>query len=528
MIQPVLINGRWRSAVQPVQVFRAKNPRTGKDLGEEYPVSGFEDLQQALRAGRFAAQAMLTCSPEEWADFLWEYAEQIEKISPGLAAAAAQETGLAAAPRFSDTEIPRTTDQLRQAAQAARDRSWCMAVLDTTRNIRSCFRPLGGPVITLGPNNFPLAFNAVSGGDFAAAIAAGNPVIAKAHPLHPRTTQILAETAWTALKQTRLPKSLIQMIYHVLPEDGLRLAAHPDVGALAFTGSRMSGLALKQAADKAGNPIYLEMSGINPVVLLPNALKERNNEIAEELSTSCALGVGQFCTNPGLILLLERPQGLEFIELLARKLEVLQPGYMVSRLALKAWRKALTGLQRYGAEIVSKDREERDKGMASPTLLRVSGQKFITHSDFLQSEAFGPSTLTVLCSSFKEMLEITAKLEGNLTGAIYSHSGSEDDALYEQIEPLLRNKVGRLLNDKPPTGVAVSPAMFHGGPYPSTGHPGFSSVGIPRSLLRFSALQCYDHVRAHRLPPELRDKNPTGSMWRFIDGRWSQDHAVSA
>ncbi len=528
MIQPVLINGCWRPAEKPEKVFRAKNPRTGRDMGEEYPVSGFEDLKHALQAGRCAAQAMLTCSPEERADFLVEYAEQIDRISPEIVTAAAQETGLPASPRFSDAELPRTTDQLRQAAQAARDRSWCMAVLDTTRNIRSCFRPLEGPVIILGPNNFPLAFNAVSGGDFAAAIAAGNPVIAKAHPLHPRTTQLLAETAWAALKQTRLPESLVQMIYHILPEIGIKLAGHPDVGAVAFTGSRKSGLALKQAADKAGNPVYLEMSGINPVVLLPNALRERGSEIAGELSTSCALGVGQFCTNPGLILLLEDPSGLAFIDHLARKLEALPPGLLVSRQALKAWMEALAGLQSYGAEKVTKDTEAREKSMASPTLLRVSGQKFIAHSDLMQSEAFGPSTLTVLCRSFAEMLEITAKLEGNLTGSIYSHSGSEDDTLYSQIEPLLRSKVGRLLNDKPPTGVAVSPAMLHGGPYPSTGHPGFSSVGIPRSLLRFSALQCYDNVRAHRLPPELRDENPTGSMWRFINGRWNQGHTESA
>lgn len=159
------------------------------------------------------------------------------------------------------------------------------------------------------------------------------------------------------------------------------------------------------------------------------------------------------------------------------------------------------------------------------TLLTISGDEFLKNSATAQIEAFGPSTLTVLVRDQAQMEAVIKNLEGNLTGSIYSHSQEKDDAAYTRIEPLLRTRVGRLLNDKMPTGVAVSPAMHHGGPFPATGHPGFTAVGIPRSMLRFAALQCYDHVRGHRLPPELRDRNPTGAMWRFIDDAWTQADA---
>jgi NADP-dependent aldehyde dehydrogenase len=180
-------------------------------------------------------------------------------------------------------------------------------------------------------------------------------------------------------------------------------------------------------------------------------------------------------------------------------------------------------LKKYGAEVKTGGKVIHETGFYfQNTLLAIPGDKFLDYPRELQTEAFGPATLLVLAQDAAQMKNIVGSLEGNLTGSLYSHSGDEDDPLYSQIEPILRPRVGRLLNDKMPTGVAVSPAMAHGGPYPATGHPGFTSVGIPRALLRFTAMQCYDNVRPHRLPSELQNQNPTRKMWRYIDGTWTQ------
>jgi NADP-dependent aldehyde dehydrogenase len=523
MRKPVLIDGVWRDARNPEGAFRAVDPRSGEPTEDEFPTSGWDDSEEALRAGRAAAEALLGVSPEVRAEFLETFARMIRDSSAALISLAARETGLPEEPRLGSVELPRTCEQLEQAAGAARDRTWCNAVIDSALDIRSCFEPLVGPVIVFGPNNFPLAFNPVSGGDFAAAVASGNPVIAKAHPGHPGTTGLLAELAHAALHDTGLPTSTLQLLYHMPPEVGLRLVSHPDVGAVAFTGSRASGLALKRSADAAGNPIYLEMSGINPVVLLPGAVEERSGDLAAELARSCTLGAGQFCTNPGLLVLLDDPRGRRFLEDLAGGLASCPPGIMVSRQVLKAWTAAVLLLRERGARLITGGTEVEGEAFAAhAALLEVSGSDFLAQPEALQTEAFGPSTLAVLADGPDQLEQVMSRLEGSLTGSIYSHSGKQDDALYTRIEPLLRARVGRFLNDKMPTGVAVTPAMHHGGPYPAAGHPGFTSVGIPRSLIRFAALRCYDNVRPDRLPPELRDRNPNGRMWRLIDGRWTQ------
>jgi NADP-dependent aldehyde dehydrogenase len=382
---------------------------------------------------------------------------------------------------------------------------------------------LGGPVVVLGPNNFPFAFNSVAGGDFAAAIAAGNPVIAKANPGHPGTTRILAEAAFTAVQESGLPSGMVQLIYHTPPEVGLKLVAEGRIGATAFTGSKTAGLALKAAADKVGKPIYLEMSSVNPVFLLPGAIRERGAEIAGELVASCSLGAGQFCTKPGIVVIQQDENSQQFIEAVQSHFGQNTPGTLLNQAGPTGIAKTISILQEHGAEILTGGHEADGTRFAfSNTLLQVAGGRFLAHPDELQTEAFGPVSLLVIAGGIHQMAEIAAQLEGSLTGSIYSHSQGADDDTYEQIEPVLRRKVGRLLNDKMPTGVAVVPSMNHGGPFPATGHPGFTAVGIPASLLRFAALYCYDNVRHHRLPPELQNKNPNGRMWRFVDGDWTQ------
>jgi len=269
-LQPVLINGEWRVS-DAVGEFEAINPSTKTALPETYPVSSATEVEEAIRAGYAAAVALRAMSPEQIARFLEVYADAIEARADALVELAYTETALPKSPRLRDVELPRTTDQLRQAAAAARARSWCLATIDTARNIRSMYGPLGGPVVVFGPNNFPFAFGSASGGDFAAAIAAGNPVIAKANTGHPGTTKLFAEAAFEAIQTTGMPPALVQLLYRVKPDVGYRLVSHPLIGATGFTGSRSAGLRLKEAADKAGKPIYLEMSSINPVFVLPGA-----------------------------------------------------------------------------------------------------------------------------------------------------------------------------------------------------------------------------------------------------------------
>lgn len=311
-VAKVLIDGRWETA-HSESTFHAENPATGETLAQAFPVSGWGDCNRALAAASEAASGMRTMAGEQLADFLETYAVNIESAAVAIVEAAHEETGLPASPRLKDVELPRTTNQLRQAAAAAREESWKRPTLDVERNIRSCFAPIG-PVIVFGPNNFPFAFNGISGGDFAAAIAAGNPVIAKAHPLHPHTSQLLAEEARKAVVSTGLPSGSVQMLYAMSNEKGLRLVSDPRVGAVGFTGSRTGGMHLKRAAEDAGKPIYLEMSSINPVIFLPGALAENAGALSRELVDSCLAGAGQFCTSPNLILLWDGLETESFLE----------------------------------------------------------------------------------------------------------------------------------------------------------------------------------------------------------------------
>ena len=518
--QPILLNGSWRAA-NSSSTFRVENPATTEPLPDEYPVSNWKDCDAALAAATEAAAEMRSLSGERIAAFLESFAAKIEGRKDDLVKLANQETALPASPRLADNELPRTTNQLRQAAAAAKDGSWAMPTIDSKQNIRSMLEPIG-PVIVFGPNNFPFAFNSASGGDFAAAIAAGNPVIAKANTSHPGTTKLMAELAHAAAQETGMPPATVQLLYRTSHEDGERLVSDLRVGAVGYTGSRSAGLKLKAAADRTGRPFYAELSSVNPVVILPGALEEKADDIAAQFSTSCLMGAGQLCTNPGLVILLAGPQTEKFIATLALKFNAAPVGTLLSSGVGKSLEKGVTSLTQAGAQVLVGGKPGGGKGHSyANTLLRVSGAGFLKNPAALQAEAFGNASLVVVAENVEEAAHILSELEGNLTGCIYSHTQGADDPAYKLLAGILRQKVGRLLNDKMPTGVAVSPAMNHGGPFPATSHPGFTAVGIPASLRRFAMLACYDGVRQPRLPAALQDKNPTGKLWRNIDGEWT-------
>jgi NADP-dependent aldehyde dehydrogenase len=235
------------------------------------------------------------------------------------------------------------------------------------------------------------------------------------------------------------------------------------------------------------------------------------------------MGTGQFCTNPGLVLLLASPQAEAFVNAVRAKFDAAPVGTMLSEGVLRNFESGIQAIVRAGAEVLAGGQPGGGNGFSfRNTLLRVSGDKFLANPHAMQTEAFGNSSLFVIAKDEAQLQAILETLEGNLTGAIYSAKSGTDDALYSRLEPALRVRVGRLINDKMPTGVAVSPAMNHGGPFPATGHPGFTAVGIPASLRRFALLQCYDGVRSQRLPLELQDQNPRPGLWRSIDGQWTQ------
>lgn len=519
-LAPVLVNGVWRSS-QARGEFRACDPQTGQLLSQRFPVSHWDDCDEALAAAESIA-AQLSAQPLALANFLDQYAGRLEQAAGELAEVAAQETGLPLTPRLHAVEIPRTVNQLRQAAAASRDGSWAMATVDTKANLRSYYTALGGPVVTIGPNNFPFAFNGASGGDFAAAIAAGNPVIIKAHPSHPHTTQRLAELAFLASQACQLPGATIQLIYRTHHEDGARLVSDPRVGATGFTGGRSSGLALKAAADRAGKPIYLEMSSLNPVVIFPEALRERCPEVADEFVGSCLLGSGQFCTNPGLIVLIAGSESETFIDLVRAKFLAAGSGTLLGTTVQDNLVASISGLVDAGAERLCGGRPIPGPRVAvENTLLRIGGRAFLKNPTRFQAEMFGAASLLVVAESPEVAISVLQSLDGNLTGTIYTAQHSADETEYERFARAMRPRVGRLLNNKMPTGVAVSPAMNHGGPYPSTGHPGFTAVGIPAAIRRFAMLQAFDNVPEQRLPPLLRNRNP-GTAWRSIDGVWTQ------
>ena len=518
--QSIWIAGAWRPSAGNAS-FHATDPTSGEALEDRFPISTWADCDAALDASVDAAKEMRRVSGDELGKFLDGYAAVIERRAGELVEIAHAETGLPVAPRLRDVELVRTTTQLRQGAQAARTGSWQRAVIDTATNIRSHFAPIG-PVVIFGPNNFPFAFNPIAGGDLTAAIAAGCPVIAKGHPLHPATTEMLARCASEALAATSLPKAAVQLLYHVGAEDGLRLVSDSRVGAISFTGSRAGGMKLKEAAERSGRPIYLEMSSLNPIVILPGAIQERGAQIAEEFADSALAAGGQFCTSPNLVVIIGQTEADQFADNVARIYQSRTPAVLLSLDGLESLERNVQALASAGAQVRLGGKRCVSGYRYENTFLQTTGEAFLKAGDSMQVEAFGNSSLLIAARDAEQLRGILASLEGNLTGSIYSSRAGDDDALYEDIAETLRFKTGRLLNDKMPTGVALSPAMNHGGPFPSTGHPGFTAVGIPTSMLRFAALHCYDNVRETRLPAALKNRSPNPIIWRSIDGVFQQ------
>lgn len=519
--QPVLLAGRWQQSLSPQGGFHANDPTTGEVIGPCFPISGADDIEAALAAACEVAATLAAAPAERIAAFLDAYAAALEADADTVVALAHQETALPGPTRLRGNELPRTSGQLRQAAKAVREHAWTTPTIDTAAGLRAHLAPLGKPVLVFGPNNFPFAFNAIAGSDFASAIAARNPVIAKAHPLHPATSERMAQLAHRALEEAGLPPAAVQMLYQFDNALGLKLAGDTRLGAIGFTGSRAGGLALKAAADAAGVLFYAELSSVNPVFVLPGALAERGQALAQEFFASCTMGSGQFCTNPGVLVVPRGPAGDALVAAATEHFAGAAPMVLFSQGGVTHLAQGVATLRDAGAALLAGGTAGEGAGFRyAPTLLSMDAGDFLAHPQALLTEAFGPVSLVVRVDGTEQMVAVASAFQGNLTGTLYRAADGSDDEAWRAIAPVLRARVGRLINSKMPTGVAVSAAQNHGGPFPSTGHPGFTSVGMPAAIHRFAALHSYDAVPDALLPVELRDANPA-RIQRLVDGQWT-------
>ncbi|WP_437316238.1 aldehyde dehydrogenase (NADP(+)) [Sorangium sp. So ce385] len=493
--------------------FFAHNAATGEKLGA-YRDATADEIDAAARAAVAAAQAFADLAPEQRARFLETAADEIMALGDALIQTAHRETGLPVA-RL-EGERGRTTGQLRLFAAVVREGSWVDARIDPALpdrkplprpDLRRMLRPIG-PVAVFGASNFPLAFS-VAGGDTASALAAGNPVVVKAHPAHPGTSDLVASALRSAVQKAGLPAGVFGMVHGASPEVSLLLVRHEAIQAVGFTGSTRAGRALFDAAAARPRPIpvFAEMSSINPLVVLPGALRERRDAIAEGLANSCTLGVGQFCTKPGLVLGLASPEWDAFAQSVADRGRAIAPGVMLH-----------AGIQ------ASFDRSVRELGGvewltdAGARVARVSAADF-ARQPHLAHEIFGPYALLVTASSRGELLELLGALEGQLTATL--HGTAEDLAAAQDLVDVLSRVAGRLVFNGYPTGVEVSHAMHHGGPYPASSDVRFTSVGTA-AIFRFARPVCYQSCPPALLPPALRDENPLG-ISRLVDGQATRD-----
>ena len=485
-------------------------------------------INLALEAAEKAFHEYRKTSPVERAAFLERIGAEIEALGDELLAAANTETALPIAERLAG-ERGRTVNQLRMFAELIREGSWVDARIDRAMPDR---KPLPrpdirrmliaiGPVAVFGASNFPLAFS-VAGGDTASALAAGCPVVIKAHPAHPATSELVARAITKAAQETGMPAGVFSMLHSTRNEIAVALVRHPLAKAVGFTGSLRAGRALFDAASSRPEPIpvYAEMGSTNPVFILPGALRERAEAIAEGLKNSVTLGVGQFCTCPGLAVGISDEGFSRFSKKLGDLFTGATPGTMLYSGILQSYdsgvksRAAIEGVQTIQASSTG----ELTKIEARPSLFATDARTFAKHPE-LGEELFGPASVLVCCNSRDEMLSIASNLEGHLTATI--HGTAEDLAEHASLIAILENKAGRLLFNGFPTGVEVCPSMQHGGPYPATTDSRTTSVGTA-AIHRFARPVAYQNFPESALPEELRNANPRG-IWRLLDGSLTKE-----
>lgn len=508
--------------------FRAVNPATGTQLDPVFREAGPEQVDRAFEAAEVAFEAFGESPPLARAQLLRAIAVGIEELGETLLQRAHEETALPI--QRLESERSRTVGQLRLFADLVEEGSWVDARIDRgdpTRaplpkpDIRRMLVPVG-PTAVFGACNFPLAFS-VAGGDTASALAAGCSVVYKAHPAHPGTSELTASAIVQAARETGAPPGVFSLLHGWSHDVGQTIVRHPLARAVGFTGSLRGGRALFDAAAARPEPIpvYAEMGSVNPVFLLPSAVAERGDSIADGLVLSITLGVGQFCTNPGVFFAVEG-SGLDKLrDRIAENIRSQGAGVMLYERLDKEYASALDRMRAKGVEVLAAASTSTDStARACPTTLTTGVPQFLDDPE-LQQEMFGPASILVVGQHIADLERAAQSLDGQLTATI--HGTEEDLHKHSRLVDLLRRKVGRLIFNGFPTGVEVGHAMQHGGPYPASTDARTTSVGTA-AITRFARPVCYQQFPDGTLPPALRNRNELG-IWRLMDGRQTREDA---
>jgi NADP-dependent aldehyde dehydrogenase len=510
------------------KVFTAINPATGAGLAPNFQEASLLDADRAARAAHDAYAIYRRTTADARAAFLEKIASEIEALGDALIQRANAETGLPEARLHG--ERARTTGQLRAFANLVKEGSWVDARIDRAQperkplprpDVRRMLMPIG-PVLVYGASNFPLAFSA-AGGDTASALAGGNTVVLKAHPAHPGTSELVMHAVCKAIAACGMPKGTVGLIQAVDTTISTALVQHPLIEAVGFTGSLGAGRAIYNAAAARPVPIpvYSEMGSFNPVFIMPGAFAERSRAIAEGFVASLTLGVGQFCTNPGVVVALKSAQFDGFAADAGALVTAAAPGTMLYegiRARYESGVAALAQRPSVGLVAAASTPADRTRTQAGARLYRVSAAGFLA-DPHLREEVFGPVSLLVECDSLAEMRQVAEVIPGQLTATLHTAASDLNDAA--PIADALSQRVGRLLWNGFPTGVEVCPAMVHGGPYPATTDARSTSVGTA-AIERFVRPVCFQNAPQELLPVELQNGNPRG-IWRTVDGELSRN-----
>jgi 2,5-dioxopentanoate dehydrogenase len=495
--------------------FHAVNPADGSSMAPPFHEATLQEIDAAVGKAEESFNGYSNKSGKERALFLETIADEIQNLGDDLIHRCSQETGL---PESRITgERGRTVGQLKLFADLLKEGSWVEARIDIASSkpdIRSMQRALG-PVGIFGASNFPLAFS-VAGGDTTAALAAGCPVVVKAHPAHPGTCEMVAQAIRAAAEKTKMPDGTFSMVHGQSVEVGMAIVRHPLIKAIGFTGSYKGGKAIFDVAMKRDEPIpvYSEMGSTNPVFILPGALRVWGEEIAKGLTASVTLGVGQYCTNPGLFFYGKAGDGEKFQKTLRENFAAAESGPMLTKGIYLNYSNAIDRMTRQpDVKIVSKGKAGSGDLDGTASLLQTSLDDFL-HNDEFEKEVFGPSTLVVAVNQKSDYLQAAHALHGHLTATLWGTD--EDLEEYRELLHILERKVGRLIVNGFPTGVEVCHSMVHGGPFPATTDSRSTSVGT-LSIYRFTRPVCYQNFPNSSLPDELKTENPLG-IWRLMNG----------
>lgn len=499
--------------------FNGWDPAADVALEPRYHSAQPHEVERACRLAEEAAPVFAALSSRQRASFLEHIAEVLQAAESDFLAVTPRETGLP--PARIQGELGRAAGQFRQFARLLEEGSWVDARIDHALperrplprpDLRSMLRAVG-PVAVFGASNFPLAFS-VAGGDTASALAAGCPVIAKAHPAHPATSERAGEAIRAAVVACGLPEGVFSLLFDAGIEVGRALVQHPAIRAVGFTGSRAGGRALMDlaAARPVPIPVFAEMGSINPVFLLPGALAARPEAIADALAASILQGAGQFCTSPGLLVAAEGPGYDAFRARLTERLSAAAPAPMLTPAIAERFRE---GTRRLATREDTRTcvHGESHGARGAPALFEVEASAVLKDAA-LTDEVFGSCAVLARAREPRDVLRVAAHLEGQLTATLMVDP--EDHALAAELLPVLADQVGRVLMNGVPTGVEVCPSMVHGGPFPASSDGRFTAVGTA-ALRRFVRPVCFQEVPDALLPAELRESNPL-HLWRTVDG----------